>query len=46
MGVRLVSRRIRKGEMNMDTAIIVRVVAGVLTVVVLAVIIYRRKKTA
>lgn len=30
----------------MDTSIIIRVVAGALTVVVLAIIIYRRKKTA
>jgi LPXTG-motif cell wall-anchored protein len=30
----------------MDTTMIVRIVAGVLAVVVLAVVIYRRKKTA
>jgi hypothetical protein len=30
----------------MDTTIIVRIVAGVLAVVVLAIVIYRRKKTA
>jgi hypothetical protein len=46
MDARLVSRRIRKGEMEMDTAIIIRVIAGVLTVAVLGIIIYRRKKAA
>jgi hypothetical protein len=30
----------------MDTTIIIRVIAGMLTVVVLGVIIYRRKKAA
>jgi hypothetical protein len=30
----------------MDTTLIVRIVAGVLAVVVLGVVIYRRKKTA
>jgi LPXTG-motif cell wall-anchored protein len=30
----------------MDTTVIVRIVAGLLAVVVLAIVIYRRKKTA
>ena len=30
----------------MDTAIIIRVIAGILAVAVLGIIIYRRKKTA
>jgi hypothetical protein len=30
----------------MDTTVIVRIVAGVLAVVVLAIVIYRRKKAA
>ncbi len=35
-----------KEEMNMDTAIIIRVIAGILAVAVLGIIIYRRKKAA
>jgi hypothetical protein len=36
--------RLEKGEPKMDTSVVVRVVAGVLAVVVLAVIVYRRKQ--
>jgi hypothetical protein len=36
----------RKGGLDMDTTIVIRVVAGVLALVVLSVIIYRRKKAA
>ena len=43
---RSVSDAYRKGEMDMDTAIIVRVVGAVVALVVLSVIIYRRKKKA
>jgi len=32
--------------MDMDTTIIIRVIAGILAVAVLGIIIYRRKKTA
>lgn len=35
----------RKGGLDMDTAIVIRVIAGMLAVLVLGVIIYRRKKT-